>query len=173
VRATSHHTSSPAMADASPSHERAERRPFGAGTFCESLVMPDTSYRCRGRSRMNAKRLARSTAGREFMPAAFCRLNNIPKTNRFRGVERRRSAHVGQPNLLLSRLSLSAPEFHRIVPPWRLVGFTTDREFHPAPKVDIQLTGFYHAANDSTVTKEMRRDPAAHPGIASCSLAGG
>ena len=25
-----------------------------------------------------------------------------------------------------------------------LVGYTTDREFHPAPKVDIQLNKFYH-----------------------------
>ena len=71
---------------------------------------------------------------------AFRRLKNIPKTNRFRGVKRRQSAHVGQPNLLLSRLLLSAPEFHRIMPPWRLVGFTTDRELHPAPKVDIRLS---------------------------------
>lgn len=50
--------------------------------------------------------------------------------------------------LLLSRLLLSAPELRRIMPVFpmrkamylnRLVGCTTDRELHPAPKVIIQL----------------------------------
>jgi hypothetical protein len=26
----------------------------------------------------------------------------------------------------------------------KLVGFTTDREFHPAPKVDVDVQRFYH-----------------------------
>jgi hypothetical protein len=25
-----------------------------------------------------------------------------------------------------------------------LVGYTTDREFHPAPKVNVDVNGFYH-----------------------------
>jgi len=48
--------------------------------------------------------------------------------------------------LLLSRLLLSASELNRIMPVFpsrkamylnRLVGYTTDRELHPAPKVII------------------------------------
>jgi hypothetical protein len=74
-------------------------------------------------------------------------VNKVPENkDRFRGLKSNQTQNVGQ-YLLLSRLSLSAPEFHRVMPVFqegkpylnRLVGCTTDRELHPAPKVDIQL----------------------------------
>jgi hypothetical protein len=74
-------------------------------------------------------------------------LNKIPKTNRFRGVNRDRSARVGQVNpssiqTITVGLGISPGPTHLFIKDEKdlLVGYTTDRELHPAPKViTIQL----------------------------------
>src|SRR5690349_10268759 len=91
------------------------------------------------------KRLAEITYGARKQATASSESKKSPENYlRFRGflytvetVTRIRLARAY--SLLLSRLLLSAPEFHRIMCE-ALVGFTTDRELHPAPKV---LFGYY------------------------------
>jgi hypothetical protein len=74
-------------------------------------------------------------------------LNKIPKTNRFRGVKADQSAQVGQVNpssIQTITVGLGISPGHTHLPILSdakdlLVGCTTDRELHPAPKVVIQL----------------------------------
>ena len=74
-------------------------------------------------------------------------INKIPKTNRFRGVKADPSAQVGQVNpssIQTITVGLGISPSHTDLLTLKecedlFVGCTTDRELHPAPKVNIKL----------------------------------
>jgi hypothetical protein len=92
---------------------------------------------------LKSKRLAGTTAGREYWPCCAEPVKQSPENESFPGrqntaVRTSRPANPSSIQTVTVGPGVSpghAADGH----PELLVGFTTDREFHPAPKVDILL----------------------------------
>src|SRR5512142_195632 len=101
-------------------------------------------------NRINKKRLATSTAGREGRPIRGSPIETKTRKRFVFGASKYGGPHASASQTFFypdchcrPRSCTGSCHWKRCASSW-LVGFTTDREFHPAPKVDIQLGRFYH-----------------------------